>query len=201
MFARAAGDLTAIRDLPSIAALTSRLADNPELARWATEISQRQAALSLEKARRIPDLTLTVGYRRFDDLGVAAYVAGVSLPLPVFDRNSGGTDEAQSRLSKAYEERRAAEARVSAALSEAYGALANAHAEVTLLRETVLPRSRQVFDAVNEGYRLGRFGYLDVLEAQRTLIGAGGQYLRAASDYHKAVATVERLVGAPLTTR
>ncbi|MGI9078306.1 MAG: hypothetical protein ACR2G6_13410 [Gemmatimonadaceae bacterium] len=45
---------------------------------------------------------------------------------------------------------------------------------------------------------MGKFGYLDVLDAQRTLIAAGGQYLRAIADYHKAVADVERLIGAPL---
>jgi len=62
----------------------------------------------------------------------------------------------------------------------------------------VLPGAQQTFDAISEGYRLGRFGFLDVLDAQRTLIDAGSQYLRALSDYYKAVANVERLIGAPL---
>ena len=69
---------------------------------------------------------------------------------------------------------------------------------MTALRSAVLPGSQQTFEAVSEGYRLGRFGYLDVLDSQRTLIGAGSQYLRALSDYHKAIANVERLIGAPL---
>ena len=88
--------------------------------------------------------------------------------------------------------------RSTAALVSAYHALSIAHQELTALRETVLPRSEQIFAATNEGYRLGRFAYLDVLDAQRTLIGARGQYLRAVSDHHKAVADVERLIGAPL---
>lgn len=198
-FQWAAGDLSVVPDLPSIAALRTRLAENPELARWAVEISQRQTVVALQRSRRVPDLTLTAGYRRFTDVGSYAYVVGASFPLPLFDRNSGGIDEAKSRLNKAYEERRAAEARVSAALLEAYRALASAHQEVTALRETVLPGARQTFEAVSEGYRLGRFGYLDALDAQRTLIAAGGQYLRAVSEYHKAVADVERLIGAPLS--
>jgi outer membrane protein, heavy metal efflux system len=194
----ASGDLSLVPALPSFAALTARLVENPELARWAVEISQRQAALALQRSQRVPDLTLTAGYRHFADVGHSAYIVGVSLPLPLFDRNSGGTAEATSRVNRAYEERRAAEARVSAALSEAYRALSTAHQEVTALREAVLPRSRRIFEAVNEGYRLGRFGYLDVLDAQRAWIAAGSQYLRAVSDYHKAVADVERLIGAPL---
>ena len=87
---------------------------------------------------------------------------------------------------------------MAAALADAYAALASAHDEVTALRSAVLPGSQETFDAVSEGYRLGKFGYLDVLDAQRTLIGAGSQYLRALSDYHKAIANVERLIGAPL---
>ena len=197
-FPGAVGYLSDVSDPPPIAALRTRLTRNPELARWAVELSQREAALAVERAKRTPDLTLSAGYRRFGLVGIDAYVVGVTLPLPLFDRNGGGTAEATSRVQKAYEERRAAEARVSAALASAYHALSSAHQELTALRETVLPRSEQIFAAANEGYRLGRFAYLDVLDAQRTLIGARGQYLRAVSDHHKAVAEVERLIGAPL---
>ena len=59
----------------------------------------------------------------------------------------------------------------------------------------MLPGARSAFDAVSEGYRLGRFGLLDVLDSQRTLFEARHEYLRAATDYHKAVVDVERLIG------
>lgn len=192
------GDLNVVPALPSLTELTTRLAENPDLARWAVEILHREAALAVEESKRLPDVTLAAGYRRFRGLRGNAFVIGGSLPLPIFDRNGGAIKEARSRVAKAYEERRAAEARVSAALAEAYRALASAHDEVTALRTTVLPGSRQTFEAVSEGYRLGKFGYLDVLDAQRTLIASGGQYLRALAEYHKGVADVERLIGAPL---
>lgn len=195
--ARAIGDLSAIPDLPAMATLTARLADNPDLARWAVEISRRQAAVAVERSKRVPDLTLIGGYRRFSDLGSDGYLIGVSLPLPLFDRTSG-TVEAKNRLAKAHEERRGAEAHVAAALAEAYRAMASAHAEVAALRSVILPRAQQAFDAIAEGYRLGRFGYLDVLDAQRTLTGAQSQHLRAQADLHKARADIERLIGAPL---
>lgn len=198
-FSAAAGRLDIGPALPSLSELTTRLADNPDLARWATEILQREAAVAAESSKRIPDVTVAGGYRRFTDLGSNAAVIGLSIPLPVFDRNSDGVREAESRLAQAHEARRAVRARVSAALAEAYGRLASAHAEVTVLRATVLPGTRETFEAVSEGYRLGKFSYLDVLDAQRTLIAANGQYLHALSEYHKAVADVERLIGAPLT--
>ncbi len=82
---------------------------------------------------------------------------------------------------------------------DAYAVLAAAYDEVTLLRAAVVPGSQQAFEAVSEGYRLGRFGFLDVLESQRTLIANDSQYLRALSQYRKAIAAVERLIGEPLS--
>jgi outer membrane protein, heavy metal efflux system len=198
-FTAVAGDLKAEpAPLPSLTAIAARIDQNPELARWAAEMSQREAALALERSKAALDVTVVAGYRRFTDIGSNALLVGASIPLPFFDHNRGGIAEARSRLAKAHEERRAAQARVTAALADAYAALASAHDEVMALRTAVLPGSQQTFEAVSEGYRLGRFGYLDVLESQRTLIGSGGQYLRALSDYYKAIAEVERLIGEPL---
>ena len=67
-----------------------------------------------------------------------------------------------------------------------------------ILRTVAVPGSQQAFEAVTEGYRLGRFGLQDVLDAQRALIGAGSQHVQALADYLAAVAEVERLIGAPL---
>lgn len=199
-FQSAVGDLREVAELPPLFELTARLAESPELARWTAEISQRQSALSLERSRRVPDVAVTAGFRQFTGLQGSTMLFGAAIALPIFDLNGRGVQEANLRVAKGYEERRAAQARVSVALAEGYGALSSAHEELTALRTTVLPGAQQAFEAVSEGYRLGKFEYLDVLDAQRTLIGAGGQYLRALSEYHKAAADVERLIGAPLNS-
>jgi outer membrane protein, heavy metal efflux system len=198
-FASATGDVAAEPPpLPTMDVLTALLDQSPELARWATEMAQREAGLVLERSKRVADVAVSAGYRRYTTVDSHAFVVGASIPLPLFNRNAGGIEEARIRLAKGYEERRAAEGRVAAALADAYAALAAAHDEVTIVRTDVRPGAQQTFDAVSEGYRLGRFGFLDVLEAQRTLINASGQHLRALSAYHDAVADVERLIGAPL---
>ncbi len=60
-----------------------------------------------------------------------------------------------------------------------------------------MPGARSAFAAIEEGYRLGRFGYLEVLDAQRTLVTAEGQHLRALGNTQKAVTSIERLTGSP----
>lgn len=193
------GDLTVVSPVPQFTDLQARLSQNPELARWVAEILQREAALALERSKRVPDVSVTAGYRRFNQIDGNSYLIGGSIQIPLFDRNRGAIQEVDIRVSKAREEQRAAEARVTAALAEAYRALATAKDEVSALSTKVMPGARSAFEAVSEGYRLGKFGYLEVLDAQRTLVMTGGQYLRALADYHKAMVEVERLIGAPLT--
>ena len=197
-FEKAEGTLGPVSPIPSLAQLAERISQNPELARWSTEIAQRRAAIGLERSRAVPDLTLMGGVRRYETTGDNVFIIGLSLPLPLFNRNQGAIQEARDRLTKGEEERRAAEVRVGSALSETYRALSSAHAEVTSLEKSVLPGAAQAFEAVNEGYRLGKFGLLDVLDAQRTFFNARAQHLRALAEYHQAVAEVERLIGEPL---
>jgi cobalt-zinc-cadmium efflux system outer membrane protein len=192
------GALEPIAAIPSAARLAERIAQNPDIARWATEMAQRQAALDLAGAQRIPDPTIQGGFRRFRDPGDNAMVMQFSIPLPIFNRNQGGFLEARYRLARVEEERRAAEVQVRTALAEAYGALASAFVEATRLQNEVLPGAQQAFDAVSEGYRQGKFGFLEVLDAQRTLFESRGRYLEALTAYHRAVAEVERLIGEPL---
>jgi cobalt-zinc-cadmium efflux system outer membrane protein len=119
----------------------------------------------------------------------------LSVPLPVFDRNQGNRLEARYRLAKAEEEQRSATVQAHAALGEAYAALAAAYAAATALKHDALPGAQSAFDATSEGYRQGKFGFLDVLDAQRTLFEVRGQYIEALATYHQAVADVERLIG------
>lgn len=192
---KAEGTLGPVLPIPAFDTLTTRLSQNPELARWDTEIAKRQAAVDLAQLQAVPDLTLTGGVRRYESTRDNVFTLGLSLPLPIFNRNQGGIAEARTRLAKGKEERRAAAVRVATALSDAYRALSTAHIEATSLTEKVLPGATQAFEAVNEGYRLGKFGLLDVLDAQRTLFGSRAQYLRALTDYHRAMAAGQGLIG------
>ena len=151
--------------------------------------------MRLEDAKAIPDVTVSAGVRQFNQADETAAILGVSIPLPVFDRNQGGKQEARAKLAKGEEERRAATARVLTALAEAYQSLSSAFMEATVLKNEVLPGAQSAFEAENEGFRQGKFGYLDVLDAQRTLFEARSKYIESLASYHKAVADVERLIG------
>lgn len=199
-FAQAVGDLESLKAIPSADALAQHVEQNPDVVRWATAMAQRQAAVTLEEANRIPDPSLGGGFRYMNESKDQALLFEVSMPLPVFDRNQGNLLEARHQLSRAAEERRAAAVSVRAALVETYAELSTAFTEASTLRDAVLPGAQQAFDAAREGYRQGKFQFLDVLDAQRTLFEVRGQYIEALATYHQAVAALERLIGAPLGT-
>lgn len=194
-FAKARGELETVSPIPTLEQLQERVHQNPELARWTTELTQRQALVDLEKTKAIPNVITTLGVSKYLMPGDYALVAGVSLPLPVFNRNQGGILEAERRRGKAEDERRAAEVRVGTALNTTYQALAAAYAEAEAYKTSVLPGATSAFEAVRKGYRYGQFALLDVLDTQRTLFAARAQYLRALTAYHQGVAEVERLIG------
>ena len=197
-FEKAAGKLDAVKPIPNAEQFADLLSQNPDIARWAVEAERRRAALALEEARQVPDLTLSGGLRRLNETDDNVFVAGLSVPIPVFDRNQGGILETRYRLAQAEKERQAAEVRIQNELSGSYQSLSTAFFEATALKNEVLPGAQSAFDAASEGYRQGKFSYLDVLDAQRTLIEAKIKHLEALSAYHKAKTDIERLIGEEL---
>ena len=197
-FDRVRGELKVLVRPPGLDTLVARATDNPDLARWAAELAQREATLSLEQARRIPDVTVRVGGRQYADNGDGAVVAEFSFPLPLFNRNQGNILDAQYGVAKARAERDAAEAGVHADLARAFEAFAAAYEQAITLRDVAIPKARTVYDGVADAYAKGLFRYIEVLDAQRTLFELRGQYLQATAAYHSAAADLERLTGAPL---
>jgi outer membrane protein, heavy metal efflux system len=192
-FNRAVGDLEAIRSLPNLEKLSFNLSFNPEIARWEPEREKREATLRLQQAEAVPNLTLSAGPRYIVDTGEWTQVVGFTLPLPFWNRNQGAILDAQNQLAKVEDEKRSAVARLSTELSDAYQTVARASNEIHILKESVLPGAEKTVGAIQEGYNAGRFSYLDINEARRTLTAARLQYVQALSDYHKAIADIEAL--------
>ena len=71
---------------------------------------------------------------------------------------------------------------------------------MTILHNDVLPKAQRAFEAARQGYQQGKFDYLHLLDAQRTLFQTQAQYVDSTEAYHKAQADVQRLTGRPPDT-
>ncbi|MBA3903046.1 MAG: cobalt-zinc-cadmium resistance protein [Rhodocyclaceae bacterium] len=194
-FTQASGQLDAPPPLPALDELLARLDAAPETLRARREIERRDAVARLERTRRIPDVTISAGVQRKEELRDNVAVVGVSIPIPVFDRNQGNVLEALRRADKARDEQTAVGVRLRSELAQAYERLDAARREVDYIRQDILPGAQSVLDAATKGFELGKFTFLDVLDAQRTLFQGRGQYVRALADVQRAAANIEAILG------
>lgn len=194
-FIEVTGQLDALPGTSSLESLAGRLDESPAIKRAKLEVEQRNAFANLEKAKRVPDLTVSMGAKRNEELGINQAILGVSIPIPVFDRNQGNLQEALSRTEKAREELRALQIQQSTLLATAYERYSATQEEVGAIRTDILPGARSAYDAAVKGFEYGKFGFLDVLDAQRTFFLARSQYLAALLRGHQAMAEIERLLG------
>ena len=198
-FKKVSGVLS-VTPVPAIEELSALLEWNPSIVRSSLAVDRQKAALELEKAKVISDVTLSGGVRRFEQTDDGAMVFGFAMPIPLLNRNQGGRLEATHNLAKAREEDRAVRVGLGIELAAAYQALSSAHAEVSELDANVLQDAQSLFEASREGYSQGKLDYLDLLDAQRTLFEVRERYIEAIRSYHLAKADVDRLIKRDLST-
>jgi cobalt-zinc-cadmium efflux system outer membrane protein len=200
-FTRAEGALERLPEPPGAEDLARGLDASPVLALWQAELTRRRALHASARSQRIPDLTLFAGPRRLSGPEDTALVAGVSMPLPLWNRQHGAVAEAEHRVAKLAHERRAVRVLVASELAVARVALVAAVEESKLLRSSVLPGIESAVDVMRRGYERGRFGQLEVLDAERARVAAREQYLRALVEAQRSGREIERLTGVPLEVR
>ncbi|GAB1616619.1 TolC family protein [Pseudomonas sp. NGC7] len=180
---------------PAAEALLARVEQTAEWRLAAAQVERGEASLGSEKAQRIPDLTVSLGSQYSREDRERVNVVGLSMPLPLFDRNQGNVLVAARRADQARDLRNAVELRLRSETRSALSQWATAMQEVQAYDRTILPSAQQAVDTATRGFEMGKFAFLDVLDAQRTLIEARGLYLQALASATDARAQVERLYG------
>lgn len=183
--------------VPAADNVVERMKATPDAARWSAERERRIAVLDAERTLAIPDVTLRGAIKHFRESSETTYALGIAVPLPLFNRNQGAIREAEARRAKVDTERKAAELLLQSRAAQRQAALAAAGREAALLREGALSGAQGAYDAVSEGYRLGKFRYLDVLDAGKALVETQLRYLEALTAYNLARVDLERLLGVP----
>ncbi len=172
-----------------------KLRNAPEIKISSYLEKEKESLLSLEKAQNIPDPSLNAGVRDFRDSGDQAFVFGVSFPLPVLNMNQGNIAKAKAELNQARSNGRQMELTLEQNLMENWQGWQASYLEATSLRKRILPAAKKAFDSAWHGYEKGKFPYLEVLDAQRTLFKARASYHDSLKNYHMSRANVERLIG------
>lgn len=189
------GHINDLPALPDLAVVLERLQNSPAFVKTRVEVERRQALVQLERSRRIPDLTVSIGAKRVEQDRQNQMIFGLSIPIPVFDRNQGNLQEALQRADKARDELRGAQLRLDGELRDAYERLKQGREQVAALQSEIMPAAQDAYETATKGFELGKFSFLEVLDAQRVLFQAKSQALRALAETHRAATEIERVVG------
>ncbi len=192
------GKAEKLPSVPSLADLQPLISSAPGVVLARIEVDRRKALTALEQSKRVPDVTVSVGMQRSNETQRNVLLFGVSVPLPVFDRNQGNLLEALKLEDKARDELQAATVRLHSEVAQARERLSTITAEVQSLQQDVLPGAKSAYDAATIGFENGKFNFLEVLDAQRTYFTAKSQYLKALGEAHRAAADIDRLLGASM---
>ncbi|WP_306397283.1 TolC family protein [Telluria beijingensis] len=180
---------------PPLDRLLGQLDGAPAMRHARAQVGHRQALARLEQSRRMPDVNVIVGTQREGSDARNRAVLGLSVALPLFNRNDGAVRDALRRVDKAQDEEAAEGARLRAELAQAHARLTAALAECALVADDVLPGAEDAQRAANRGFELGKFGLIDVLDAQRVLAQSKNHYRNAVLEAHRASADIVRLLG------
>lgn len=175
-----------------IDSLTPGLGQHPEVLRARAVANAAGLRVRAAHAARVPDLVVRFGARRFSDAGDAGFVAGVGIPIPVWNRGSGTLIAAEADRSGAELRVRAAQLRLGAELRSAHERVVTSASIWREITEQALPAVEAAFDALRGSYRMGRIGYVDVLDGQRAAIETRLLALDAARDAWSARLDLER---------
>ncbi len=188
------GDFDYAIMLPPYDELLAGLNSNPILKKYRSEFAKRKAVLNLENSKAVPDLTISAGYKRLNEVNANTFVFGASIPIPLFNRNQGSIQEAEIIFDQKREEFESTRNNMELKLSLLYNRLITLQSTADQLKNKSIPETEKAFRIIKEGNQVGRFAILDVLDTQRTLFELQNQYLTVVSEIQSAKAELEGLI-------
>ncbi|MGI8409911.1 MAG: TolC family protein [Pyrinomonadaceae bacterium] len=180
----------------------------------AARIGERLGAARIDLARSnaIPNITPSVRFSRSKgviDLPESAgggfardldneLTFGVSIDIPIFNRNQGEIASASGQQLQAVRTREFLEATIRRDVAVAYRQYRAAAEKLVLFTTQILPRAEANLQTVRAAYNEGEFSVFEVVAEQRRLIENVTGFNETLRDYYRALAALEAAVGAPL---
>ena len=191
------------------AAIDIALRHRPDLklARLNEEVAQ--AGLSLARANSTPDVTAfsryTLNRSSYEDTPVGVrsdrdklLTFGVSIGIPVFNRNQGTKAEFAAAISQAERRREFLETVVRSEVESAFVRYQAAQAAVATYEQGVIARSNDNIRVVRAAYELGQFSITDLLNEQRRLVDSQRDFTETLSEQYRALADLQAALGTPV---
>ncbi len=165
-----------------------------------------QAGYRLAKAQAAPQVTAFVQYSNvlgtFDDtpIGVLSdrdriFGYGVSITLPILNRNQGAKVEAQLAITQAQRRREFTESVVRAEVAATYRRYEAAQASIQTYERGVIERSEQNVRTMRAAYQTGAFRVTELLLEQRRMVDSQRELTEAMAERYRALSELRAAMG------
>ncbi len=199
--------LKAVPGLPPVETLrTYALAQRPDLKALGDRLAADQTALALAYREYYPDLEAAAAYDSIMGNGAMRDLApqiGLRLNIPLrLGRRNAAVSEAQARIVQRRAELASRTNQIHFQVQEAYEQLVESEKVLALYNQTILPAARANVKAAQAAYATGKapqIPFLSLIEAQRNFVNLSERYYEATADYFRRLATLERVIGGPVS--
>ncbi|OZA62349.1 MAG: hypothetical protein B7X78_06540 [Sphingomonadales bacterium 39-62-4] len=158
------------------------------------DLAIADAGVRLAKSQRVPDVAIGPAIRRLSATNDTAAVLSLSIPIPLFNSGRAAVAQASAQRSQAEAQRRMTALDVEQAITDAQAEADTAATAARNASGPALAAAQEAARIARIGYREGKFGQLDLLDAERTLSQTRVAAIEALAAFHNAKARLERLI-------
>ncbi|MBX9681776.1 MAG: TolC family protein [Gemmataceae bacterium] len=155
----------------------------------------RAAQIGVERARLLvrraeveahPNVTVGAGYTRQGQNRSNDWDIGVSVPVPLWNKNQGNILAAKAQVGEAINQVGRIENDLANRLAASFSTYAAAQKRTERYKSSILPKAQQTYRLSLKAYQGGQFEYLRVLAAQRTVAEANLELVRSLGEMWRA---------------
>jgi len=169
------------------------LVNRPEIKVAEAELALAQSSIKLERSRAKGEVTPYAGYKR---VGVDnTLLAGVTVPLPIGNRNQSGIARAEAEQKVAETSLSFVRNRTLAEVDAAYRAYETAREQVRAYEAGLLKQADESREIQLGAYQEGATELITLIEAQKTRTEVRASYYRAIFDYYTSIFQLELATG------
>lgn len=166
------------------------------------ETEALSAEARLASLERIPSPLFAAGYKTEKSAGISksldGFAAGLSFPIPLFDRRRGAVQAAEAENRRAVAETEAVRRRITREVAEAHVALTAVDEQRALLAPQLGAPAAAALRSAQVAYSEGEISLLEWLDAVRAYHEAESAYSNLLAEFLIRRATLERVIASPL---
>ena len=189
-FTQVSGEISTLFDFPT----NISFKNSYEYQRAAIQVEIENSHVDLEKSNRIPDVELLAGMKKIDS-SEKTFQLGLSIPLPIFNRNTEHINEVKLQREKLNLYLSDVSIKIKTEISNIQRKLKKLETEIIVLRDEIIPEANSAYLVIYDGYLNGRYTYLDIVDAKKMWNQTKTQLLNTLTEHQIEIMKLNHISG------